>query len=197
MTPAPDPRSPSVISLLDHLEHLVAAGKRLPFTSGTLINEVETLEIIDRARMSLPEDLTRAHQTVLDREGILSAADQEAAYAISTARAEAERLIAQAQQEAEQTGSRSQEEAERLITEARQRAQELTAEHSIVQNAQQHASQILAQADELGEKVRNEADEYARDTMERLEDQLARTLTTIRKGIETLPSPRRRKAGRD
>jgi len=200
MTAAQDPRSPSVVSLLDHLEHLIAAGKRLPFTSGTLINEVETLEIIDRARMSLPEDLVRAHQTVLDREGILAAADQEAGYVVTTARSEAEALVAQAHQEVAQLRARAEEEAERLIQEAQVQAEGLTSEHSIVQTAQQHASQVLAQADQLGEKARAEADEYAREVMERLEDQLARTLTTVRKGIETLPTPpapRRRKPARD
>ena len=50
---------------------------------------------------------------------------------------------------------------------------------------------------EKGSSARTQ-DAYARDVMVRLEDQLARTIATVRRGVEALPPPpgaRRRRQG--
>lgn len=183
-------RRVSVVSLLDHLEHLILAGRRVPFTSGLLVNDEEVLEILDRARLSLPDDVVRAHQTAVDREQMMRAAE-----------AEGERVIAQGRQQAEQLIARAEQEGELLVRHAQERAETLSSNHAIVQTAQQHAAEILGEADARAEAVRTEADQYARDIMQRLEDQLVRTLTTVRKGLDSLPasppSRRRRPAPRE
>jgi len=70
-------------------------------------------------------------------------------------------------------------------------------EHEIVEQARVHAATVLAEADERAATTCAEADAYAREVMVRLEEQLMRAVTTVRKGIDALPAsvkaPRKRR----
>ena len=60
------------------------------------------------------------------------------------------------------------------------------------------SASVVAEAEAQAAATRAEADAYARDVMVRLEDQLARTIATVRRGVEALPPPpgaRRRRQG--
>ncbi len=54
----------SIIDVIDELETLVAGGRRVPFTPSVVVNEEEALELIDRARLELPEEIRQARYTV-------------------------------------------------------------------------------------------------------------------------------------
>ena len=165
MSELPGGIDPSVIDLIDQLEELVSTGRRVPFTAGVVVNEDEALELIDRARLGLPDELTQARHLLEDRHRVVDEAEQES-----------ERILA-----------RAEAEAQRVVDEAGARAQAMTGEHEIAEQARAHASTVLAEAEESAAKIRAEADAYAREVMLRLEDQLMRAATTVRKGIDALP----------
>ena len=175
MSELPGGIDPSVIDLIDQLEELVSTGRRVPFTAGVVVNEDEALELIDRARLGLPDELTQARHLLEDRHRVVDEAEQES-----------ERILA-----------RAEAEAKRVVDEAGARAQAMTGEHEIAEQARAHASTVLAEAEESAAKIRAEADAYAREVMLRLEDQLMRAATTVRKGIDALPGsgkqPRKRR----
>ena len=156
---------PSVIDLVDQLEELASTGRRVPFTAGVVVNEDEILELIDRIRLGLPDELVQARHLVEDQRRVLDEAGQEA-----------ERILA-----------RAETEAQRLIDEAVARAGVMVGDHEIADQARTHAATLLADAEERAAKTCADADAYARDVMVRLEDQLMRAATTVRKGIEALP----------
>ncbi|HYL72060.1 MAG TPA: hypothetical protein VEY89_12230 [Candidatus Dormibacteraeota bacterium] len=157
---------------------MVTSARRVPLSANVIVNEDETIELIDRLRLGLPEELTQARHTLEDRA----------------------RIVAAAEQEAEQVLSRAEHEAQRLLSEAEQRAAALLTEHAVTQQAHAHGADLIAQAEEQAASIRGEADAYARDVMTQLEDQLMRAVATVRKGIDTLPAPpgarRRRKETR-
>jgi hypothetical protein len=156
---------PTVIDLVDQLEELVSTGRRVPFTAGVVVNEDEVLELIDRTRLGLPDELTQARHLLEDQR----------------------RVLVEAEQEAERILTRAEAEAARLVDEAHARASVMVGDHEIAEQARLHAATLLAEAEERAAKTCAEADAYARDVMVRLEDQLMRAATTVRKGIEALP----------
>ena len=168
----------TALDIVDDLEDLVSSARRVPLSANVIVNEDETLELIDRLRLGLPDELTQARHTLEDRA----------------------RIVAAAEQEAEQTLAGAEQEASRLLREATERAAAMVTESAITQQAQARATQLLAEAEEQAAAIRGEADAYARDVMKQLEEQLMRAVTTVRKGIDTLPAPpgsRRRRRERE
>lgn len=86
--------------------------------------------------------------------------------------AERERLLLQAQ-----------EEANRLVDMAREKAEALTEEHELVMFARDRAQEIENEAHLQAEEILADTDEYIIDQLSELEEQLMRTLTTVRNGL--------------
>jgi len=162
----PPKTDPTVIDLVDQLEELVSTGRRVPFTAGVVVNEDEVLELIDRTRLGLPDELMQARHLLEDQR----------------------RVLVEAEQEAERILTRAESEVARIIEEATARAAVMVGDHAISEQAREHAATVLADAEERAAKTCSEADAYAREVMVRLEDQLMRAATTVRKGIDALPA---------
>ncbi|MDO5498539.1 MAG: hypothetical protein Q4F67_02540 [Propionibacteriaceae bacterium] len=71
---------------LDELRQVVSQAKSVPMSASCVVNRAEILELIDRIRGALPEELGRA-------QGLLANSDAEAERILSTAREEARRLV--------------------------------------------------------------------------------------------------------
>lgn len=166
MSDTPPKTDPTVIDLVDQLEELVSTGRRVPFTAGVVVNEDEVLELIDRTRLGLPDELMQARHLLEDQR----------------------RVLVEAEQEAERILTRAESEVARIIEEATARAAVMVGDHAISEQAREHAATVLADAEERAAKTCSEADAYAREVMVRLEDQLMRAATTVRKGIDALPA---------
>jgi vacuolar-type H+-ATPase subunit H len=166
MSDSPEGVDPTVIDLVDQLEELVSTGRRVPFTSGVVVNEDEVLELIDRTRLGLPDELMQARHLLEDQR----------------------RVLADAEQEAERILSRAETEVDRVVSEAEARAAVMMGDHALAEQAREHAATLIAEAEERAAKTCSDADAYAREVMLRLEDQLMRAATTVRKGIDALPA---------
>ena len=157
----------SLLDLVDELETLVSGARRLPLSTSVMLDEDALLELVDRIRLGVPEELVRARQTMDDAERLVGSAHDEA-----------ERMVAEAEEHAARTMERAGEQASMLVS-----------QHHIVSQAQAHADALLADAESRSAAVRADADGYARDVMTHLEEQLTRALGTVRRGLETLPRP--------
>ncbi len=108
-----------ILELLDRLEALVNEGWRIPFTVKTVINEVAFFEIIDKMRVSVPQELRRADELLENRESVMAAAAADAERIREEAREQAARLldeheiIAAARAEAERIRAQGQMDAEK------------------------------------------------------------------------------------
>jgi hypothetical protein len=164
----------TVVDIVDTLEELVGSARRLPFTPSVVVNEEEILELVDRIRVALPDDLVTARHTLDERDQILGRAEREVADATTAA----------------------EKEAARLLGEASAQAAALVDEHAIVATATAQARALVAEAEQHVAAQRAAADDYAREVMQRLEEQLERWLGTVRKGLKSLPEPPRNRARR-
>ncbi len=73
---------------LDQLRTIVSQAKSVPMSASCVVNRAELLELIDRIRGALPEELGRA-------QGLLANSDAEAERILASARAEANRMADQ------------------------------------------------------------------------------------------------------
>lgn len=93
--------------------------------------------------------------------------------------AEKDRILAQAK-----------EEAERIRELARQEANELVKRDAIVNAAQHRAENIVERARRDSEALRQDADVYIMDVLNKLEEDLTRTLKVVQNGLHKVESER-------
>lgn len=97
---------------------------------------------------------------------------------------EHERIIAQAKEEAERIKEIARDEALRLADDA-----------SITQIAQNRAAALEERARKEVDRLRNEADAYAIDTLQRFKDELQHTLSVVSNGLNKLEGERATRLG--
>lgn len=172
----------SVIDLLDQLEGLLAGGRRVVFTPSVMVNEEAALDLIDRARMELPDEIKQARWTVDNQQRLVAEAEAAASGLRDAARREADAIVAAARAE-----------AERVAQEAAARAEQMVAQTEVIRAAQTRAEATMRGAAEESMRIRTDAEAYARDVMEGLEAHLDKVISTVRRGIDSLGE---RRAGR-
>lgn len=106
-------------NLIDELEDVLVEGRRVPFSGRLLIDEERILDIIDRMRVAVPEELKQARriigeqdrllneaqvrvQQALEEQGLLAAVEEERARLIEQAEREAANIRAGADDYARQ-----------------------------------------------------------------------------------------------
>lgn len=82
--------------------------------------------------------------------------------------------------------AQAREEASRLVQQAQKQVDELTAEHAIAQAAEARAEKIQEEAAREAAELRAGADEYAFDTLCRLEEELHRALQVVKNGLRKI-----------
>ncbi len=86
--------------------------------------------------------------------------------------------------------AQSQEEADRTVKLAQEKAAQMVEREALVEQAKLRAQEVLRQAQADADSIRADADEYALDTLTRLETETARSLQQIRNGINKLRADR-------
>ncbi|MBZ0290158.1 MAG: hypothetical protein K8I30_21220 [Anaerolineae bacterium] len=121
--------------------------------------------------------------TMIDEERALEIIDQmrisipEEIEKSSRVLATRDRILAQAN-----------EEAARVVQIARQKGESMLDQEVSVQAAHNRAANIVEQARQEAERIIAEADQYVLDTLNRLEQQLNKTLGVVRNGIQEVSS---------
>jgi len=90
------------------------------------------------------------------------------------------------QQERERLIAQANEEAERIVDLAREQAAALVQDHEVTRLAEQRAQTVLDRIQEQVQGVRADADAYALEVLQELEERLTQQLRTVRNGISTL-----------
>jgi hypothetical protein len=109
-----------ILHLVDRLEELFNESRPIWLTHSVIVDENRMLDLIDQMRVSIPEEIKKSQQLLVQRDRILAQAQEEATRTLSLAReksdqfvdkdsivaaaqARAEQIIEQARLEAEQT----------------------------------------------------------------------------------------------
>ena len=144
---------------LDLLEHLI--DDAVGIYKFKLINADEFLDILDKARARLPEELREAAEVLQQREELMAEAQRRAEQIVVTARRQSEQML----HESELLRA-VQAEVERIrhqvVSEVEQMRREALAE----------AERIRLQAEEDGSRIREGADGYAENVLSRIDADL-------------------------
>src|SRR5581483_108066 len=111
-----------ILYLVDRIEAILHAGQKVPFSSKVMVDEHETMDVLDQMRVVIPEEIKTARRLNQDRERITQQAE-----------AEAERILGQARDRAEQMLQEhdivqaAQQRAEDILTHADGQAEEIRA----------------------------------------------------------------------
>jgi len=146
---------------------------------------VDILHLIDRLEELLNQSrpFPFTHNVIIDEDRMLDIIDQ-----MRVAIPEEIKKAQQVMNQRDRILAQAQEEANRTITIAREKLDQLVERDAIVQAAHAKAGEVLAMAQVERESTRKEADEYALDTLRRLEMELERFLNQVRNGISVLHS---------
>jgi hypothetical protein len=117
--------------LIDELEEVLAQGRRVPFSGRLLVDEEQMLDIIDRMRVAVPEELKQARRVVAEQDRLLSEARTRVQAVLqeegllAAVDAERERLLLQAERDAEGVRAGADEYARQVLEELQERLQKI------------------------------------------------------------------------
>jgi hypothetical protein len=113
--------------LIDELEETLAVGRRVPFTGYLFIEEERILDVIDRMRVSVPEELKKARRVVQEQERLLDEARSRVQNALeergllAAIDDERQRLLQQAERDATDVRAGADEYARNVLKELDER----------------------------------------------------------------------------
>ena len=142
---------------------------------------VERLEAMVVSARKMP----MTNQVLLEQAAILDVIDQ-----LRIAIPEEVRQARKINQEQERVLTRAREEAEQIIGAAQEQAGLLLQDQSILRQAEARAQEIEGAAGSKAEDTMRGADQYASDVLVRLESDLVKTLSIIKKSLEVLEERR-------
>ena len=128
------------------------------------MSEEELLDIIDRLRVSVPEDIREARQLIQQRDGVMEEALVQA------------KKITDAAEEEFRARLRESE----IVKAAQASVQKILSE------AERKAETVLADAERVARTRKEDADRYTLEVLRKLNEQLSTFLTSVRKGMEAL-----------
>lgn len=132
----------NLMILLDRLDQMIESATEIPLTGKCLIDAEEALDLLDRIRNAIPEEVKRAEWLNAEKDRV-----------IREGQAEAERMLAQAQEYVNKMVSeseitrRAKEQRDRIIAEAEEQAR------AIEQEARAYAQSVLANLQEALERT--------------------------------------------
>jgi len=139
-----------------------------------LVERLETLVVNARK-------LPMTNNVVLDQAALLDLIDQ-----LRVAIPEEVRQARRINQESDRVIGDARGEAERIIGAAQEQAALLLQDSSILRDAEARADDIAARAQQRAEETMRGADQYAADVLLRLEGDLDKTLSIVKKSLEVL-----------
>jgi cell division septum initiation protein DivIVA len=146
-----------------------------------ILHLVDRLEEIFNAGRPVP----LIHRMLVDEDRVLEIIDQM--------RVSIPEEVKKAQQVLDQRDrilAKAQEEAARTVQLAKEKADQLVDREALVAQAQGRAEQIVQNAKGDAESIHAEADDYALESLGKLETELVRILSQVRNGITKLQSER-------
>lgn len=175
----------SIYKHLDLLEHLIEDASGV--WKFKFINADQFLEVLDKARARLPEELREATEVLQQRDDIIAESQRRAEQIISTARRQAENMV----QESELLKA-VQAEVDRIRKQVVQEVEQMRRE------ALAEADKLRIEAEEDAARVREGADHYADQVLTRIDSDLnnlgktlAEAQTIVRNGQRVLGQVKR------
>jgi cell division septum initiation protein DivIVA len=117
-----------ILYLVDRIEAILHGGQKVPFSSKVMVDEHETMDVLDQMRVVIPEEIKTARRLNQDRERITQQAEAEAQRIVRLAEERVDAMLQEhdvvqlAQQRAEEILMRADAQAEEIRSGADQYA---------------------------------------------------------------------------
>lgn len=123
-----------IVYLIDRLESLINEAKRLPLTSGVIVNQDEFLKVIDQMQITIPLEIREARRLKEEREEVIARAQAEAEKIVAEAKGQVDGLLTD-----EELLKAAREESAKIIEQARREAEKIR------KGADEYAIEVLGQ----------------------------------------------------
>lgn len=160
----------SIEELLDQLEDAIEDGTSLAFTSKTLINASDVIELIKEMRLNIPDEIRQAQIIASERVEILESAEKQAEGIIAKAQKQAQALVAE-----HVITRQAQEQAHKLVAQANAQAAK------IMGDANEEAESTKKQAQRWADTLRGSSSDFVENMLLSAQDVLESSLTNIRR----------------
>jgi cell division septum initiation protein DivIVA len=113
-----------ILHLVDRLEELFNESRPIWLTHNVIMDEDRLLDIIDQMRVSIPEEIKKSQQLMVQKDRMMAKAQEEADRTIGLAREKADKMVEQdpitvaAQARAEQIIAQARLESEQIKQDA-------------------------------------------------------------------------------
>ncbi|HTD18685.1 MAG TPA: hypothetical protein VK667_04050 [Ktedonobacteraceae bacterium] len=120
-----------ILYLVDRLENLIANSRRMPLVNQIIIKEGEILNIVDQMRTSIPDEIKQARRVIQEKERILAQAQADASTLLARAREETERvmnregLLRAAEARSQELVRQAEEQAKDVVRQAEEHTEQL------------------------------------------------------------------------
>ncbi len=172
---------------LQELQQLYASSSRVPgFGRKVMVDADMFTSVINNLQMAMPADVQEAREVLRQKDSILNQAYLEAQRVRSTVEEEVASHIAAATREHQERVSDSEVLKAAEAQGVKIRDDAMSSSEEIVQDAQRKAYAIVSEAEDIAASRRDGADQYSREVLFSLEEQLSEVLGQIRRGIDTL-----------
>lgn len=192
-----------IIKLLNELERLIEGQKTfVGFTYD--FHSDDYLDITNKIRASLPEEVKRASRLTAESDKIVDGAREAAEQTLEDATVEADEIVREsrinaermlrdseseankrtlsAEANAKQSVEDARQRAEKMLADAHQQSEMMVSQSEVVRLATAQAREIVAAAEYETQSLRYGADEYAHGVMTDLEKQVGELMATIQRG---------------
>ena len=176
-----------LLNIVEELQTLHDSGTKVPGFRGKVLLDRERLVALgEELRNSVPANVQEASEILSQKDSIINQAYLEAQRIRTSGEDEASAVTAAARQEHELKTGESEivktatAKADKINDEAMAEAQE------VAQDAQRNAYRIVNEAETIARSRREGADNYAREILFSMEEQVSEILGQIRKGIDAL-----------
>jgi cell division septum initiation protein DivIVA len=103
-----------ILHLVDRLEELFNESRPIWLTHSVIVDEDRMLDLIDQMRVSIPEEIKKAQQILVQRDRILAQAQEEANRTLALARDKSDQLV-----ERDGISQAAQARAEQIVAQSR------------------------------------------------------------------------------
>src|SRR5437867_651241 len=163
------------------------SGRRSSYSCGTLTalreGDVDIQFLVERleALVVNGRKVPMTSQVILEQAAVLDLIDQ-----LRVAIPEEVKQARRINQESDRVLSKAREEAEQIIGAAQEQAALLLQDQSILREAEMKAQDLLDKAQAKSDETMRGADQYAADVLVRLESDLVKSLSIIKRSLEVI-----------
>ncbi|HEX3010685.1 MAG TPA: ATPase, partial [Syntrophomonadaceae bacterium] len=135
-----------LLSALNELEELIETSSKLPLTRKVMVNEDRLLDLLDRIRTTIPEEIRQAKWIIQEREKVMNDSQKEAYRLLEDAQKQVEK-----QADESEVARKAKEIADDIVARAEDKANELR--EGAVSYADDVLTNLMESLDKLGRQI--------------------------------------------